>query len=211
MTVRFHLFPFRTQKLSSLVPKIVRWKRRVKIGSRRLEQKALRDFSGLFCCILHLFDFQFLIILNPIIESGVRTVAPIYIGKIVDHFYLRFPCRGCPVVLEELGRKHAISIHALREEGDTPPGYVSRAAPNISIHALREEGDLVNDIGGVDDGLFLSTPSARRATSPRQTHCAPARYFYPRPPRGGRPRRYQAPKWPLSYFYPRPPRGGRLP
>ena len=37
MTVRFHLFPFRTQKLSSLVPKIVRWKRRVKIGSRRLE------------------------------------------------------------------------------------------------------------------------------------------------------------------------------
>ena len=45
MTVRFHLFPFRTQKLSSLVPKIVRWKRRVKIGSRRLEQKVLRDSS----------------------------------------------------------------------------------------------------------------------------------------------------------------------
>ena len=37
MTVRFHLFPFRTQKLSSLVPKIVRWKRCVKIGSRRLK------------------------------------------------------------------------------------------------------------------------------------------------------------------------------
>ena len=33
---------FRTQKLSSLVPKIVRWKRRVKIGSRRLEQKTLQ-------------------------------------------------------------------------------------------------------------------------------------------------------------------------
>ena len=45
MTVRSHLFPFRTQKLSSLVPKIVRWKRRVKIGSRRLEQKVLRDSS----------------------------------------------------------------------------------------------------------------------------------------------------------------------
>ena len=42
MTVRSHLFPFRTQKLSSLVPKIVRWKRRVKIGSRRLNKKALR-------------------------------------------------------------------------------------------------------------------------------------------------------------------------
>ena len=36
MTVRSHLFPFRTQKLSSLVPKIVSWKRLVKIGSRRL-------------------------------------------------------------------------------------------------------------------------------------------------------------------------------
>ena len=45
MTVRFHLFPFRTQKLSSLVPKIVSWKRLVKIGSRRLERKVLRDFS----------------------------------------------------------------------------------------------------------------------------------------------------------------------
>ena len=52
MTVRFHLFPFRTQKLSSLVPKIVRWKRRVKIGSRRLEQKTLqKKFWGVFCCL----------------------------------------------------------------------------------------------------------------------------------------------------------------
>ena len=32
MTVRSHLFPFRTQKLSSLVPKIVGWTRPVKIG-----------------------------------------------------------------------------------------------------------------------------------------------------------------------------------
>ena len=51
MTVRSHLFPFRTQKLSSLVPKIVSWKRLVKIGSRRLERKALREISGLF--LLH--------------------------------------------------------------------------------------------------------------------------------------------------------------
>ena len=43
MTVRFHLFPFRTQQLSSLVPKIVSWKRLVKIGSRRRDQRARRD------------------------------------------------------------------------------------------------------------------------------------------------------------------------
>ena len=36
MAERIHLFPFRTQKLSLLVPKIVSWKRLVKIGSRRL-------------------------------------------------------------------------------------------------------------------------------------------------------------------------------
>ena len=61
-----------------------------------------------------------------------------------------------------MDRPPAISIHALREEGD--PGrscYASRGP--ISIHALREEGD-------------LSTPSV----------CAATLYFYPRPPRGGR-------------------------
>ena len=39
MTVRSHLFPFRTQKLSSLVPKIVGWTRPVKIGRCRLLKK----------------------------------------------------------------------------------------------------------------------------------------------------------------------------
>ena len=36
MTQRFHLFPFRTQKLSSVVPKIVGWRRPAKIGRCRL-------------------------------------------------------------------------------------------------------------------------------------------------------------------------------
>ena len=57
-----------------------------------------------------------------------------------------------------------ISIHALREEGDpSKPGVQARREP-ISIHALREEGDpgiLLNYERRV---LFLSTPSARRAT-----------------------------------------------
>ena len=34
--------------------------------------------------------------------------------------------------------------------------------------------------------IFLSTPSARRATSPPGSVCQAYRYFYPRPPRGGR-------------------------
>ena len=35
----------------------------------------------------------------------------------------------------------------------------------ISIHALREEGDLDICINRIKSGLFLSTPSARRATA----------------------------------------------
>ena len=87
-----------------------------------------------------------------------------------------------------------ISIHALREEGDCWSGTVTRQERVISIHALREEGDemsdeekaLQNDFyprpprGGrpwakrvlTIWGIFLSTPSARRATHPcRQSSC----------------------------------------
>ena len=78
---------------------------------------------------------------------------------------------------------------------------------------------------------FLSTPSARRATSQRQALQLLSGYFYPRPPRGGRrpdleghvptnsisihalreegDRRPALPDSRKSYFYPRPPRGGR--
>ena len=35
---------------------------------------------------------------------------------------------------------------------------------------------------------FLSTPSARRATGSSSHRPCRCRYFYPRPPRGGRPR-----------------------
>ena len=79
----------------------------------------------------------------------------------------------------------------------------------ISIHALREEGDQLIYRGATQVALFLSTPSARRATRPLcpvwprrgisihalreegdttfMPRLAPERYFYPRPPRGGRP------------------------
>ncbi len=57
---------------------------------------------------------------------------------------------------------------------------------SISIHALREEGDAPNSTPSTLRTVFLSTPSARRATDPdRRTHTRPC-YFYPRPPRGGR-------------------------
>ena len=86
------------------------------------------------------------------------------------------------------GRKapHRISIHALREEGDPLDQFLEFFCW-ISIHALREEGDQPRPIYPAPPGyfyprpprggrlellrgllrfkLFLSTPSARRATA----------------------------------------------
>ena len=93
--------------------------------------------------------------------------------------------RRATVRQSRLSGSHQISIHALREEGDTG-GAGRKPSKNISIHALREEGDKagepvtipINDFyprpprGGrrilpcffPPKIIFLSTPSARRAT-----------------------------------------------
>ena len=61
-------------------------------------------------------------------------------------------------------KTYLISIHALREEGDSLFSSTSTQTGRISIHALREEGDWQVD-----------------GTTGRLEN------FYPRPPRGGRP------------------------
>ena len=57
-----------------------------------------------------------------------------------------------------------ISIHALREEGDVSLLPESFLMVLISIHALREEGDRGSLTAFLSLLIFLSTPSARRAT-----------------------------------------------
>ena len=42
-----------------------------------------------------------------------------------------------------------------------------RVSVSISIHALREEGDMLGQVTSICTVAFLSTPSARRATSHR--------------------------------------------
>ena len=67
--------------------------------------------------------------------------------------------------LPAIPHRQLISIHALREEGD----YRLPAIPHrqlISIHALREEGDDKHALVVKLLKIFLSTPSARRATIP---------------------------------------------
>ena len=106
--------------------------------------------------------------------------------SVTSYFYPR-PPRGGRLLMRELAiRIKDISIHALREEGDIQRQYVyqefrdfyprpprggrrkrkdwSTRMELISIHALREEGDLFFFQNQLLIYLFLSTPSARRAT-----------------------------------------------
>ena len=129
------------------------------------------------------------------------------ICAVLCNFYPRPPRGGRPgfswVCL--LCKKFLSTPSARRATSDRPP---ERRASMISIHALREEGD-------------TTSTSSKTAVA----------YFYPRPPRGGRPYRQHgrrssgaisihalreegdlvlAPEEDgHEYFYPRPPRGGR--
>ena len=106
-------------------------------------------------------------------------------GIALANFYPRPPRGGRHNRSCVMDHLNFISIHALREEGDSRQLWM--ALPSmISIHALREEGDvfpagdspLANDfyprpprggrraarIAAYKGWVFLSTPSARRAT-----------------------------------------------
>ena len=100
----------------------------------------------------------------------------------------------------------------------------------ISIHALREEGDVEGDTD--EDALIHFYPRPPRGGRRGMRRGLPGlRNFYPRPPRGGRPNKETSriavefisihalreegdagakpSRKRALYFYPRPPRGGR--
>ena len=81
-----------------------------------------------------------------------------------SYFYPRPPRGGRHEWYGRIKDAEAISIHALREEGDLANIGEQAILNKISIHALREEGDALKRL------KFYDRP-----------------YFYPRPPRGGRP------------------------
>ena len=72
--------------------------------------------------------------------------------------------RRATFALCQAGLISKISIHALREEGDGQRSKGANMSSWISIHALREEGDKIVGMAFGSGGVFLSTPSARRAT-----------------------------------------------
>ena len=94
---------------------------------------------------------------------GGRRAPNLPAAGVLQNFYPRPPRGGRPGGRHGRPNIRMISIHALREEGDTrrPPRWQSKSK-------------------------FLSTPSARRATMPPPSPCGQGWHFYPRPPRGGR-------------------------
>ena len=102
---------------------------------------------------------------------------------------------------------YGISIHALREEGDLAKEHSYESVEHISIHALREEGDACRTERPAGHGYFYPRPP--RGGRPLNADFGVVGHdFYPRPPRGGRPKSWSR-QSPQSNFYPRPPRGGR--
>ena len=152
-----------------------------------------------------------------------------------------------------IGQLGKISIHALREEGDVMPfadhlrlinfyprpprgGRPDESATEeliraISIHALREEGDKDDRLSGNPNQIFLSTPSARRATVTAgvvllhlqiSIHALreegdgfnaafgfPVIAFLSTPSARRATKKCSSGRWKNFNFYPRPPRGGR--
>ena len=168
------------------------------------------------------------------------------------HFYPRPPRGGRQLSTNLPSYQFMISIHALREEGDSYQQGLSRMWTNFYPRPPRGGRPAQSSVFESSQEQFLSTPSARRATSAfngsnnhirflstpsarRATaswtgaragqtisihalreegdfvstlFSARVHNFYPRPPRGGRPRPLTAVTTTYD-FYPRPPRGGR--
>ena len=85
------------------------------------------------------------------------------------------------------GVEHDVDFYPRPPRGGRLIDYIKTCRHSIiSIHALREEGDLRKTVDRPEPSGFLSTPSARRATSKRGRFYRFRHDFYPRPPRGGR-------------------------
>ena len=120
---------------------------------------ALREEGDARCCRARSFLAGFLS--TPSARRATCTSGRSYPDSAISIHALREGDNCSSLAAAMTGR---ISIHALREEGDQNLTH-PRAAVQISIHALREEGD---------EGI----PERR----------LPGSHFYPRPPRGGRPK-----------------------
>ena len=141
-------------------------------------------------------------------RGGRLPQSPCYPRR--DDFYPRPPRGGRLSLVRKLVKGAEFLSTPSARRATCSPVRPPRRSAAISIHALREEGDHWTVGTTATTIKFLSTPSARRATDhvptqdtetgisihalreegdPAVTSTTSCRgYFYPRPPRGGRPR-----------------------
>ena len=161
-------------------------RRATKVGGhglqvRRISIHALREEGDSFGILPMLLDSHF----YPRPPRGGRRTTPA-ISWHMPYFYPRPPRGGRQIALGHFVFAFRISIHALREEGDSP----------------RSTGS------GRPFDFYPPPPLGGRRpklSPPLQT----LPDFYPRPPRGGRPLPALRGGEQIRHFYPRPPRGGR--
>ena len=102
------------------------------------------------------------------------------------HFYPRPPRGGRPNSTVRLtGNRTFLSTPSARRATDKP--YADQLKDKISIHALREEGDTPKNIGSGRPSDFYPRPPRGGRHMPCLTWRYHNAHFYPRPPRGGRP------------------------
>ena len=127
----------------------------------------------------HVFDFY------PRPPRGGRLMA--MVDNPGEYQFLSTPsarratCPPCRIL-----QTTPISIHALREEGDKPIRFFGCSMKYFYPRPPRG-GRQIADRDTQLEQLFLSTPSARRATISMLAAISVTLNFYPRPPRGGRP------------------------
>ena len=102
-----------------------------------------------------------------------------------SYFYPRPPCGGRPLPDRRGCPGFRISIHALRAEGDMSRSALS---PRATYFYPRPPcgGRQLLVCTTINQRLFLSTPSVRRATGAGAGAAHVVADFYPRPPCGGR-------------------------
>ena len=107
-----------------------------------------------------------IISIHALREEGDRWRSSSKSGR--SDFYPRPPRGGRP--WEVLNRRSVFDFYPRPPRGGRRVARAVRAViVDISIHALREEGDSICAVSRICDIRFLSTPSARRATAKTET------------------------------------------
>ena len=141
---------------------------------------------------------------------SARRATPKYHEKQYNRsdFYPRPLRGGRPVNNGCSETPQQISIHALCEEGDPRRRLLLPLCRNFYPRPLRG-GRLDAGKATIMANLFLSTPSARRATIAEQADTIELLFLSTPSARRATRRGPGTPHRPLGYFYPRPLRGGR--